>query len=113
MLFEFLSGFPPFNGDTVEEIFENIQKLRIIWPEDMSPEARDFISKLLKINPDERLGTNGADEVKRHPFFAGINWDTLLTQEPPFVPEADPESTVYFERMCYFWMLLFCTSCCA
>lgn len=38
---------------------------------------RDFITKLLIKNPDERLGANGVDEIKAHPFFKEINWDDL------------------------------------
>jgi len=52
---------------------------------------------LLTLNPEERLGANGAREVKKHPFFEEINWDTILTQEPPFVPRVELDSTVYFE----------------
>jgi len=97
MLYEFIAGVPPFSGESVEDIFQNILNLRYAFPDDMSPEARDLISKLLVINPDERFGSKGAEEVKSHPFFQGINWNTLLTQEPPFVPRAGPESTAYFE----------------
>lgn len=42
---------------------------------------------------------SGTSEVKKHPFLADINWDTLLTTEPAFVPKLeDPESTAYFKR---------------
>lgn len=99
LLYEFLVGLPPFSADTVEEIFENIHNLRITWSPDMALEAKDLISKLLELNPEKRLGYNGAQEVKDHPFFAGIDWDSILTQEPPFIPKLeDPESTVYFNR---------------
>jgi len=32
-MYEFLVGLPPFNADSVEEIFENIKSLRMEWPE--------------------------------------------------------------------------------
>jgi len=90
-------GLPPFSSDTVEQIFENIHNLRISWPEELSSDAKDLISKLLKINPEKRLGFNSAKEVKLHPYFHDIDWDSILTQEPPFIPKLeDPESTVYF-----------------
>lgn len=66
ILYEFLTGIPPFMGDTVEEIFENINNLRISWPEDVSPEAKDLITKLLKINPEKRLGYNGMYHSMHH-----------------------------------------------
>jgi serine/threonine protein kinase len=72
----------------------------IEWPSDLSPQAKDLISKLLTLSPEERLGYNGAAELKNHPFFADINWDTILTQKAPFIPKLeDPESTAYFQRI--------------
>lgn len=98
LLYEFLVGLPPFNADTVQEIFENIHNLRIVWHEEISLEAKDLISKLLEINPEKRLGSKGAEEVKQHPFFADIDWNKILTQEPPFIPKLqDPESVAYFK----------------
>lgn len=64
----------------------------------MSPKARDFIDRLLTFDPSSRLGANGADEVKRHPFLAGTDWQNVRTTEANFVPQvADPESTDYFD----------------
>lgn len=54
-------------------------------PEDMDTEATDFIRRLLQRNPNKRLGANGADEVKKHPFFKNIDWDMLMRKrvKPP------------------------------
>jgi len=107
ILFEFLWGCPPFNDETPEIIFNNVLTGRIPWPdvpEDMSSDAQDLISKLLERNPRNRLGANGAAEVKAHPFFKNVNWDTLLQQPAAFVPTPksnidtsafDPRHTVY------------------
>jgi CheY-like chemotaxis protein len=65
---------------------------------ELSPEARDFMERLLCTDPEQRLGFNGAEEVKNHPFFKDINWDTLLSERPAFVPApADIEDTEYFD----------------
>ena len=77
LIFEFLCGSPPFNDDSPELIYDNITKLKIPWDqinigygEDcMTPEAQDLIKNLLTLDHTERLGANGADEIKRHPFF--------------------------------------------
>ena len=77
MLFEFIVGIPPFSDETVEKIFENIQKLRIPWSDVpigegdncMSERAADIIKKLLEPDPEKRLKV---DEIKSHEFFKGI-----------------------------------------
>ena len=77
----------------------------IEWPEDeedqISEEAQDLILKLLAIQPAERLGTNGAEDVKNHPFFGDINWDTLMDETPLFVPQhmKDAADTTYFDGL--------------
>ena len=38
-------------------------------------------------SPEQRLGRHGADEIKSHPFFAGVNWDTIRQIEAPFEPQ--------------------------
>ena len=55
----------------------------------MSPNCRDFISKLLDKKPDTRLGSKGGvDEVMSHPWLSDINVNKLLTKdlEPPMKP---------------------------
>lgn len=99
--YEFIYGAPPFHDETPEKVFENILSRRIEWLEeyvDYSPEARDFMERLLIVDPIRRLGANGADEVKVHPWFADIEWDKVTTTEAAFIPQVtDPESTDYFD----------------
>ncbi|KAJ3329384.1 hypothetical protein HDU76_008017 [Blyttiomyces sp. JEL0837] len=44
---------------------------------------------MLNRDPTQRLGANGADEIKRHPFFSDINWQKLMARKynPPFRPD--------------------------
>lgn len=99
--YEFLYGIPPFHAESPDKVFENILSMRIDWHEDwieFSQEARNFMERLLIFDPTKRLGYNGAQEVKSHPFFAGIEWDKVMQSEPQFVPQVtDPESTDYFD----------------
>lgn len=98
---EFLTSFPPFHADTPEQVFDNILSRRINWHDDdieWSPEARDFVDRLLCPDATRRLGAKGAEEVKRHPFLRGIDWTKLREYEGNFVPQTtDPESTDYFD----------------
>ncbi|KAF5333261.1 hypothetical protein D9611_002188 [Ephemerocybe angulata] len=99
--YEFLYGIPPFHAESPERVFENILSGHIEWHEewvDYSPEARDFMQALMTIDPNDRLGVKGAEEVKAHPFFDGIDWDKITTTEAAFIPQvSDPESTDYFD----------------
>ncbi|KAG6911235.1 hypothetical protein DXG01_003102 [Tephrocybe rancida] len=99
--YEFLYGIPPFHADTPEMVFENILSGHIEWHEDwidFTEESRDFMRSLMTLDPSDRLGANGADEVKAHPFLEGIEWDKVTTTEAAFIPQVtDPESTDYFD----------------
>ena len=110
ILFEFLFGYPPFHADTPEKVFENILARKIDWPDDeelsaVSEEARDLMTKLMTIDPKERLGANiaekyasGGEEIRQHPFFVGTEWETLLEAEAQFIPApSNPEDTEYFD----------------
>lgn len=107
IMFEFLFGYPPFNDETPERVFVNILNHEIQWPKlseeefrlYCSDEAKDLITKLLVKDPAKRIGSlEGSTEIKRHPYFKGVNWDTLFEEEASFVPSADnPESTDYFD----------------
>jgi serine/threonine protein kinase len=99
--FEFMTGNLPFNDDSPEKIFENIVSKTIKWPpkieEALSHDAIDFIKRLMNYDVPTRLGANGAEEVKDHPFFTGIKWDRLDETTPPFIPEVDNEiDTTFF-----------------
>jgi serine/threonine protein kinase len=102
ILYEFLTGIPPFNADTPEKIFENIISRNIQWPaipEQMSYTAHDLINRLLCVDRKQRLGTRGgAAEVRAHEFFKDVDWDSLLSAESAvFVPELEgEEDTSYF-----------------
>ncbi|KAJ8553499.1 hypothetical protein K7X08_024177 [Anisodus acutangulus] len=100
ILFELIVGIPPFNAEHPQKIFDNILNRNIPWPgvpEEMSPEAYDLIDRFLTEDPNQRLGAGGAAEVKQHPFFRDINWDTLARQKAAFVPTSENAlDTSYF-----------------
>ena len=77
ILYEMLVGIPPFNDETVEQVFENITNLKMEWPEVgygegcITNEACSLIIGLLKLDPNERLTIC---QIKAHPFFEGISF---------------------------------------
>ena len=68
LMFELLTGSPPFEGANQNELFENILKFKIKWPKGFPGVAKDLVTKLLKTNPQERISL---EEVLEHPWFQG------------------------------------------
>ncbi|XP_077149152.1 microtubule-associated serine/threonine-protein kinase 4-like isoform X2 [Ranitomeya variabilis] len=99
ILYEFLYGFTPFNGESQREILLSVVRDDITWRynEYIAPrDARDMITGLLRKNPAERLGT-GAHEIKIHPFLCCLNFDNLPSQKPLFSLDLESdEDTRYF-----------------
>jgi hypothetical protein len=85
-----LIGYPPFFSDNPTETCKTILNWKnhlTIPPESkISKEATDMIKKLIN-DPDKRLGMNGAEEIKKHPFFKKIDWNNISKTKPPFIPE--------------------------
>eukprot|EP00268_Persea_americana_P031423 TRINITY_DN3058_c0_g1_i1.p1 TRINITY_DN3058_c0_g1~~TRINITY_DN3058_c0_g1_i1.p1 ORF type:complete len:550 (+),score=116.17 TRINITY_DN3058_c0_g1_i1:702-2351(+) len=102
IMYEMLVGYPPFYSDDPMSTCRKIVNWRnhLKFPEEakLSAEAKDLISKLL-CNVEQRLGTKGADEIKAHPWFKGIQWDRLYQMEAAFIPEVNDElDTQNFEK---------------
>uniref|UniRef100_A0A8B9LTM7 protein kinase C n=1 Tax=Astyanax mexicanus TaxID=7994 RepID=A0A8B9LTM7_ASTMX len=90
LIYEMLVGESPFPGDDEEEVFDSIVNDEVRYPRFLSPESVSIIQKLLQKNPEKRLGAGeqDANEVKKHRFFQGIDWEALLAKrvKPPFLP---------------------------
>jgi len=56
----------------------------------LSPEATDILLKLM-CDSNERLGKNGVEEIKKHPFFKGIDWNNLRSMKAPYQPVVKSE----------------------
>ena len=103
ILFEMMIGYPPFysesSTETCKKILDWKNNFEIKQEVNISNEAIDILKQLIN-DPDKRLGRNGADEIKKHPFFKNINWlhikETLI---PPFIPELNgPYDAKYFDE---------------
>ncbi|CAN6547757.1 unnamed protein product [Malus baccata var. baccata] len=102
IMYEMLVGYPPFYSDEPMSTCRKIVNWRthLKFPEEakLSPEAKNLISKLL-CNVDQRLGTKGADEIKAHSWFKGVEWDKLYQMKAAFIPEVNDElDTQNFEK---------------
>ena len=103
IMFEMMIGYPPFYSDSSTETCKKIldwKNYLEIKPEiNISKEAVDILKKLIN-DPEKRLGRNGAEEIKRHPYFKNIDWQHIKeTLIPPFIPElSGPYDTTYFDE---------------
>ncbi|WOG94348.1 hypothetical protein DCAR_0313641 [Daucus carota subsp. sativus] len=102
IMFEMLIGYPPFYSDDPMTTCRKIVnwKTHLKFPEEaqLTLEAKDLISKLL-CNVNQRLGSKGADEIKAHPWFQGVEWENLYEMEAAFIPEVKDElDTQNFEK---------------
>ena len=103
IMFEMMIGYPPFfsnsSSETCRKILNWKNTLNIPKEANISNEAIDILKNLIT-SEDKRLGYHGADEVKNHPFFKGINWDNIKECfDPPFIPELQNDyDTKYFDE---------------
>ena len=101
MFFEMVVGFPPFfsenPSDTCKKIVKWKEHFSIPSDANLSPEAESFILRM--VSPAEtRLGIHGVEEIKKHPFFKGIDWNNIRKMKAPFIPELKNDyDTHYFD----------------
>lgn len=77
ILYEMLTGMPPFYGEDPDQSRRNILAGVPTLPDSLLPSAMDILLNLLNCNPDQRLGVSGPSEIKDHPFFDGNDWEKL------------------------------------
>ena len=103
IMFEMMIGYPPFYSDnsteTCKKILDWENHLEIRPEANISKEAVDILKRLIN-DPEKRLGRNGADEIKQHPYFKNVDWKHIKeTMIPPFIPELKgPFDTKYFDE---------------
>ena len=77
-----------------------IKKFNI--PENWSETCADFINKLIQRKQAKRLGYNGIEEIKSHPWLKDINWKEIYLHKikSPFVPEISKKifNNLYFNN---------------
>ncbi|KAH6798291.1 serine/threonine protein kinase 2 [Perilla frutescens var. hirtella] len=95
LLFEMLTGKPPFVGGNREKIQQKIIKDKVKLPGFLSSEAHSLLKGLLQKEPSKRLGSGpkGSDEIKSHKWLKSINWKKLEAREitPSFRPAVGGE----------------------
>ncbi|KAK7173945.1 hypothetical protein R3I93_003697 [Phoxinus phoxinus] len=102
LMFELLTGASPFTlegeRNSQSEVSKRILRCEPPFPSIIGPLAQDLLRKLLVKDPHKRLGSGprGAEDIKCHPFFKGLNWSDLAEKkvQSPFRPELRNELDV-------------------
>ena len=102
IFYEMLIGYAPFCSKHTNEVCYKVLHYQnyLQFPNKIkiSNLAKDLIFKLLT-KSENRLGKNGSEEIKSHPFFKGINWKKIREMRPPFIPNLKNDYDVkYFEK---------------
>lgn len=91
LLYEMLTGLPPFYDENVQEMYRKILEDTLRFPDDIDRDARHLLTALLTRDPAKRMGFSGPAEIKTHPFFRDIDWRKLMAKkiQPPFKPSVE------------------------
>ncbi|KAL1908478.1 serine/threonine-protein kinase dbf2 [Sporothrix stenoceras] len=103
MLFEALTGFPPFAGATPDETWRNLKHWRDVLKRPVWEDPNYFLSNrtwnfiTTCINSRSKRFSR-IDDIYQHQYFAEVEWETLRASKAPFVPELDSETDAgYFD----------------
>lgn len=94
LLFEMLTGLPPFYSQDVQEMYRKIMTDKLKFPNGMGEDAKNLLEGLLQRDINERL--KDPSKIKDHPFFKSIDFTNLYNKKitPPFIPDVKGEHDV-------------------
>eukprot|EP01017_Pseudomicrothorax_dubius_P028935 TRINITY_DN3482_c0_g1_i1.p1 TRINITY_DN3482_c0_g1~~TRINITY_DN3482_c0_g1_i1.p1 ORF type:complete len:363 (+),score=90.27 TRINITY_DN3482_c0_g1_i1:133-1221(+) len=95
IVYEMVTGLPPFYTSNREELFRRIRNDPLPIPKYFSEALKSLLDGLFQKDPEKRLGSgrDGANNIRKHPWFSTIDWDALYRKEikPPFIPKLKNE----------------------
>eukprot|EP00033_Pygsuia_biforma_P000398 GCRY01000475.1.p1 GENE.GCRY01000475.1~~GCRY01000475.1.p1 ORF type:complete len:503 (+),score=111.39 GCRY01000475.1:196-1704(+) len=106
IVYQLLAGRPPFRHQIEYQLFQKIMHAEFSFPDGFPEVAKDLVTQLLTLDPEQRLGVRGGfEELKKHPFFEGIDFDNLLSMEPPklvpFLPSTNSDPNLPGNGQCF------------
>ena len=105
LIYEIFTGAPPFYADRQDLLYHMILNGNVEYQDFFWKSLKDIVSRLLKKNPEERLGSGPGDgeEIRNHPWFSSTDFDIIGSKKyshPPFIPKLKSEVDVsYFDTV--------------
>ncbi|GMT36020.1 hypothetical protein PFISCL1PPCAC_27317, partial [Pristionchus fissidentatus] len=103
MIYQMLSGQPPFRAVNDYHLLKKITLLDFTFPPGFPPVGLDLVKKFLVLDPTQRLGHPNQPMARTHEFYEGIDFDTLHEQTPPeihpYVPASFGEPEFYSDMV--------------
>jgi len=94
LIYEMLTGLPPFYSQDVQEMYRKIMTDKLKFPANMSDDSKALLEGLLQRDIGERL--KDPNKIKEHPFFKTIDFTALYNKRipPPFIPDVKGDHDV-------------------
>lgn len=102
LIYEMVSGYPPFYADQPIQIYEKIVSGKVKYPPQLSDKVKDLLKNLLQVDLTKRYGNlkNGANDVKHHSWFSETDWLAIFEkkEKAPLIPKISSKGdTRHFE----------------
>lgn len=96
IIYQLLSGRPPFKAANEYLTFQKIVGLEYEFPPGFPAAARDLVERLLVLDPQRRLSI---EHIKNHEFFDGVQWGRGLWRMKaprlkPYIPPAQEPTII-------------------
>jgi serum/glucocorticoid-regulated kinase 2 len=92
VLYEMVTGLPPFYSTDQNEMFINCLEQELVYPQKyISKELRSLLELMLNKNQKKRINQTQTSVLKNHPWCQDIDWKAVLDRKlaPPFSPSID------------------------
>ncbi|KAJ3022317.1 Serine/threonine kinase [Thoreauomyces humboldtii] len=90
LIYVMLVGRYPFHGEDEQDVLDAIMNDQVEYPSNIPKDTLSLLQGLMNKNPARRLGGGrlGAEEIKRHPYFIGVDWQAFMDKRipPPWIP---------------------------
>lgn len=90
MLYDMLTGWPPFYDPNRERLYKNIKHQRLVVPQNVAEASAAFIYAVMEREPSHRLGAADSNDVKKHHYFDNIDFEALMRREVPVPLSSNP-----------------------